>query len=101
MLETPSPETPRKDDLPVTFPDVETTPQSPVNLTRTKRQLAEQAIAQASAAGWEEAAEANRRLLERGPDAEAENRLAKALWEPGLLAEARGHYQTALALDPT
>ena len=31
----------------MTFPDVETNQQSPVNLTRTKRQLAEQAIAQA------------------------------------------------------
>jgi hypothetical protein len=40
----------------VTFPDVETNQQSPVNLTRTKRQLAEQAIAQASAAQWEDAA---------------------------------------------
>ena len=85
----------------MTFPDVETTTQTPVNLTRTKRQLAEQAIAQASSAQWEEAAETNRKLLELGPDAEAENRLAKALWELGSLGEAREHYQTALALDPT
>jgi Tetratricopeptide repeat len=85
----------------VTFPDVETTAQTPVNLTRTKRQLAEQAIAQASSAQWEAAAETNRKLLELGPDAEAENRLAKALWELGSLGEAREHYQTALALDPT
>ena len=35
------------------------------------------------------------------PDAEAENRLAKALWELGELGAAREHYQTALALDPT
>ena len=87
--------------MPVTFPDVETTQQTPVNLTRTKRQLAEQAIAHASAAEWDEAAETNRKLLELGPDAEAENRLAKALWELGMLGEAREHYQTALALDPT
>ena len=92
---------PRKDDRLVTFPDVETTAQSPVNLTRTKRQLAEQAIAQATAAQWAEAAATNRKLLELGPDAEAENRLAKALWELGELGEAREHYQTALALDPT
>ena len=85
----------------MTFPDVETTQQSPVNLTRTKRQLAEQAIAQASAAQWDEAATTNRKLLELGPDPEAENRLAKALWELGMLGEAREHYQTALALDPT
>ena len=86
----------------MTFPpDVETTTQSPVNLTRQKRQLADQAIAHASAAQWAEAAATNRKLLELGPDAEAENRLAKALWELGELASAREHYQTALALDPT
>ena len=32
---------------------------------------------------------------------EAENRLAKALWELGELSAAREHYQTALALDST
>jgi hypothetical protein len=85
----------------VTFPDVDTTPQSPVNLNRQKRQLADQAIAQATAAQWTEAVATNRRLLELGPDAEAENRLAKALWELGELGSAREHYQTALALDPT
>jgi tetratricopeptide (TPR) repeat protein len=85
----------------VTFPDTETTAQSPVNLTRQKRQLADQAIAQASAAQWVEAAATNRRILELGTDAEAENRLAKALWELGELKAAREHYQTALALDPT
>ena len=92
---------PRKDDRLVTFPDVETNAQSPVNLTRQKRQLADQAIAQASAAQWADAAATNRKLLELGPDAEAENRLAKALWELGELGAAREHYQTALALDPT
>jgi hypothetical protein len=92
---------PRKDDRLVTFPDVETTAQSPVNLTRQKRQLADQAIAQSSAAQWAEAAATNRRLLELGPDAESENRLAKSLWELGELRAAREHYQTALALDPT
>jgi tetratricopeptide (TPR) repeat protein len=92
---------PRKDDRLVTFPDIETTAQSPVNLTRQKRQLADQAIAQASAAQWADAAATNRKILELGPDAEAENRLAKALWELGELKTAREHYQTALALDPT
>ncbi len=85
----------------MTFPDVETNPQSPVNLTRQKRQLADQAIAQATAAEWPDAAATNRKLLELGPDAEAENRLAKSLWEMGELGAAREHYQTALALDPT
>ena len=47
----------------MTFPDTETTAQSPVNLTRQKRQLADQAIAQAAAARWADAAATNRRLL--------------------------------------
>ena len=85
----------------MTFPDIESAAQSPVNLTRQKRQLADQAIAQASAAKWADAAATNRRLLELGPDAESENRLAKSLWELGELRAAREHYQTALALDPT
>ena len=85
----------------MTFPEADTTTASPVNQTRVKRQLADQAIAQAAAAQWGDAAETNRKLLELGPDAEAENRLAKALWELGELASAREHYQTALALDPT
>ena len=85
----------------MTFPDIETTTQPPVNLTRQKRQLAEQAITQAAASQWADAAETNQKLLELGADAEAENRLAKALWELGELATAREHYQTALALDPT
>jgi tetratricopeptide (TPR) repeat protein len=97
----PNTAAPRKDDRLVTFPDVETAAQSPVNLNRQRRQLADQAIAQATAAQWADAASTNRRLLELGPDAEAENRLAKSLWEQGELGAAREHYQTALALDPT
>lgn len=75
--------------------------ESATNPVRLKRQLIEQAIAAASGASWSEAAEINRRLLELGADSQAENRLAKALWELGELAEARVHYQSALALDPT
>jgi tetratricopeptide (TPR) repeat protein len=85
----------------VTFSEIDAAAQTPVGQTRLKRQLAEQAIAQATAANWAEAAETNRRLLELGPDSEAENRLAKALWELGELGDAREHYQKALAIDPT
>ena len=85
----------------MTFPEVETTKPSPAVQTRIKRQLAEQAIAQATAARWADAAETNQRILELGADAEAENRLAKAYWELGELGLAREHYQVALALDPT
>jgi len=72
-----------------------------VNTIRLRRQLVEQAIAAATAAEWEAAAEINRRILELGADSEAENRLARAFWEMGELATAREHYQSALALDPT
>jgi tetratricopeptide (TPR) repeat protein len=84
----------------VTFPEVDAA-QSPAAATRLKRQLAEQAIAQAAAGQWSDAADTNRRLLEMGAEAEAENRLAKSLWEQGELGAAREHYQAALALDPT
>ena len=85
----------------MTFPELEQTAPSAPSLSRIKRTLTEQAIAAATAAAWEEAAEINRKLLEYGPEAEAENRLAKSLWEMGDLAGAREHYQKALALDPT
>ena len=85
----------------MTFSDTDNNATSPIATTRLKRQLAEQAIASAAGAQWHDAAEANQRILELGPDAEAENRLAKALWEQGELGAAREHYQSALALDPT
>ena len=85
----------------MTFSDTESNAQSPAAATRVKRQLAEQAIGQAAAGQWAEAADTNRKLLEMGPEAEAENRLAKALWELGELGAAREHYQAALAIDPT
>jgi hypothetical protein len=76
-------------------------PSNAVTATRLKRQLIEQAIAAATAADWNEAAAINERILELGPDSEAENRLAKSHWERGELAAAREHYQAALAIDPT
>ncbi|HEX4931354.1 MAG TPA: tetratricopeptide repeat protein [Gaiellaceae bacterium] len=85
----------------MTFQETDSTATSPAATTRIKRQLAEQAIANAAAGQWSDAADTNRKLLELGPDAEAENRLAKALWEQGELGAAREHYQAALALDPT
>jgi len=88
----------RKDDP---TREVDSAAQTPAGQTRLKRQLAELAIKQASEAGWADAAETNRRLLELGSDSEAENRLAKALWELGELGDAREHYVRALQLDPT
>src|SRR5829696_6329769 len=72
-----------------------------LNATRLKRQLSEQAIDAATTSEWQEAVDINKRILELGPDSEAENRLARAYWELGELAQAREHYQAALALDPT
>jgi tetratricopeptide (TPR) repeat protein len=91
----------RKDLTAVTFPETDSTANSPIATVRIKRQLAEQAIANAAAGQWSDAVETNRKLLELGPEADAENRLAKALWELGELGAAREHYQAALALDPT
>ena len=85
----------------MTFSETDTTANSPIATTRIKRQLAEQAIANAAAGQWSDAVETNKKLLELGPEADAENRLAKALWELGELGAAREHYQAALALDPT
>ena len=85
----------------MTFSDIDAGSSSPAAQTRLKRQLAEQAIGQAAAGQWSEAAETNMKLLELGADAEAENRLAKSYWEQGELGSAREHYQAALALDPT
>ena len=82
----------------MTFPEIK---DSPITITRQKRQLVEQAIAAAALGDWPTAVDINRRLLEFGTDSEAENRLGKALWEMGDLATAREHYQSALALDPT
>jgi tetratricopeptide (TPR) repeat protein len=100
--ERPAPEDARFRKDPSTVTYSETDPNaSPAAATRVKRQLAEQAIASAAAGKWSEAADINRKLLELGPEADAENRLAKALWELGELGSAREHYQAALALDPT
>ncbi len=82
----------------MTFPEIKDTT---INVNRQKRQLVEQAIGAAAGGDWSTAADINRRILEFGPESEAENRLAKALWEMGDLAAAREHYQNALALDPT
>src|SRR5690606_1162196 len=50
---------------------------------------------------WEAAVEANRQLLELGPDIDACNRLGKALAELGRHAEALEAYEQALERDAT
>ena len=69
--------------------------------TRQRRQLGDAAIAHATRGEWEEAVEANRQLLELGPDIDAYNRLGKALAELGRHAEALEAYAQALERDAT
>lgn len=68
---------------------------------RQRRQLSEAAISHATRGEWEAAVEANRQLLESGPDTDAYNRLGKALAELGRNDEALDAYQSALARDAT
>ena len=68
---------------------------------RQRRQLTDAAIGHATQGDWEAAAEANRQLLELGPDTDAYNRLGKALAELGQHAGALEAYEQALARDAT
>src|SRR5437763_15664567 len=64
------------------------------------RHLAQQAIAVAIQARWQEAIELNREIVELRPgDAEAYNRLGKAYTETGQIAEAREAYESSLRAD--
>ena len=69
--------------------------------TRQRRQLGEAAIAHATRGEWEEAVDANRQLLELGPDIDAYNRLGKALAEMNRPDEALVAYEQALERDAT
>ncbi len=67
---------------------------------RIRRQRSEQAIQLALQNRWEDAANANRQLLQLFPnDTEAWNRLGKALGELGRYDEAREAYARTLELD--
>ncbi len=70
-------------------------------LNRQRRQMVDQAIAQATRAEWIAAVETNQRLLELGPDTDAYNRLGKALAELNRPVEALEAYEQALERDAT
>ncbi len=68
---------------------------------RLRRVLPEKAIALAMQNRWSEAADINRKLIELYPnDADAYNRLGKALLEMGRYRDALSTYQKAVELDP-
>jgi tetratricopeptide (TPR) repeat protein len=68
---------------------------------KTRRQLIEQARESALSGDWARAVEVNRQILERTPrDAEAQNRLGRALLELKDHAGALEAYTAALKIDP-
>jgi hypothetical protein len=68
---------------------------------RFKRQRTARAIELAMASRWEDAISENKSIIASFPDeADAHNRLGKALSETGKIKEARESYQRALELDP-
>ena len=69
---------------------------------KPKVEAVEEAIQLALSFRWAEAEAANRDLLDRfGPDADAQNRLGKALLELGRLREAQEAYRKTLELSPS
>lgn len=68
---------------------------------RLRRVLPERAIALAMQNRWSEAADVNRKIIELYPsDADAYNRLGKALMEMGRYRDALVTYKRAIELDP-
>ena len=73
---------------------------------RAARDHADVALKAAAEGRWQEAADANRAVLAFAAEIkveeriEAQNRLAKCLWELGDLAGSKKEYQVTLTLDP-
>src|SRR5688572_3470086 len=71
------------------------------DLARLRRVLPERAIALAMQSRWSEAADINRKIIELYPnDADAYNRLGKALMEMARYRDALATYRRAIELDP-
>jgi hypothetical protein len=74
----------------------------PDDKSRFKRQRTEQAIQMAMQSRWDDAINANKAIISVFPDeADAHNRLGKALSEVGKIKEARESYQRALEIEPS
>jgi hypothetical protein len=68
---------------------------------KLRRQRTNEAIALAMQSRWEEAVAVNKSIIEVFPDdADAYNRLGKALTQLGIYVEAREAYSRALEIDP-
>jgi len=69
---------------------------------RLRKQLSDQAVKLAVSGRWDEAVSVNREYVRVfGEDADALNRLGKALSEVGQVSEARKAYGRSIELDPT
>ncbi len=69
---------------------------------KLRRHRTNEAIALAMQSRWEEAAAVNKSIIEMFPDdADAYNRLGKALTQMGKYAEAKEAYRHALEIEPT
>ncbi len=67
---------------------------------RLRRRLQNHAVDMAARNRWQEAVDFNVRLIDIGADTDSYNRLGKAYFELGKLAEARDAYQNAFQLTP-
>ena len=67
---------------------------------RARRRLQMQAVEMASKNRWDEAVEINKQLLAQGEDVDTHNRLGKAYFELGRLADARDSYRNAQRITP-
>ena len=84
------------------LPDPSPLSLAPEERAKFRRLNTEQAINLARQSKWEDAAEVNQRLISAFPnDADALNRLGKALTELGKYPEAIDAYERARAVDPT
>jgi tetratricopeptide (TPR) repeat protein len=67
---------------------------------RLRRRIQDQAVDMAAKNRWQEAVDANLHLINLGEDADTFNRLGKAYFELGKLADARDSYHHALRINP-
>ena len=81
-------------------PTIETLP--PDERARLRKQMSDQAIKLAVSSRWDEAVSVNREFIRVfGDEAEAFNRLGKALSEVGQITDARKAYGRSLEIEPT